>query len=64
MTGNALTARLATSTQIGKVSEELLHSYAHELNGNNFVRDSGKPYFVNRKADADGVILHFLDRAI
>ena len=46
----------------GKVTTEMLYEYVEQINQRNFVRASGKPYFVGRKANVDGTFTHFLDR--
>jgi hypothetical protein len=46
----------------GTVTVEMLHQLASDLNCKRFVIDSGKPYFVNRMANGDGTLTHFLDR--
>ena len=47
----------------GKVTEAQLHAHAESLNSKYFVRNSGKPYFVNSRTDDNGVAVHFLDRS-
>lgn len=41
-----------------------LHAYAENLNGQRWVVDSGLPYFVNKRIQANGATKHFLDRKI
>jgi hypothetical protein len=60
MTANPLLGRQPAGP--GKVTTAMLHDYADRLNRTWFVRHSGKPYHVGRKTDADGSVVHFLDR--
>lgn len=46
----------------GKVTREMLEDYVVRLNGSNFVRHSGKPYFVARRVNDDGTVNYILDR--
>ncbi len=46
----------------GKVTEAMLHEHAYNLNQHFFVINSGKPYFVNKRTDNAGNVVHFLDR--
>lgn len=51
----------------GKVTVEMLHDMAERSNRMNYVIDSGKPYFVNRRweeatSKEPGKYVHFLDR--
>lgn len=39
-----------------------LEQHVASLNGNNWVRASGKLYFINQRTKADGSIEHFVDR--
>jgi len=45
----------------GKVTREMLDDLAVSLNRSNFVRDTGKPYFVSRRFDGEQY-KHELDR--
>jgi hypothetical protein len=62
------TNRLAVVPAVGrpgKVTLESLHDYADKLNAMHWVRQSGKPYFVNQRekpGTKTGEIEHFLDR--
>ncbi len=60
MTANPL--RDVSAPMRGKVTEEMLHDMAFRYNQARWVKDSGKPYFVNRRTRDDGTMLHFLDR--
>lgn len=51
-----------TQRRAGKVTVEMLYELADSLNRSNFVRDSDKKYFVNRKSNGDGTFTHYLDR--
>lgn len=47
----------------GRVTVEMLHEMAADLNRKRFVQGSGWQYFVNLQEDADGTPgKHFLDR--
>ncbi len=39
-----------------------LETYVEEVNRCSFVRDSGRPYFVNQRHGPDGVPIRFIDR--
>lgn len=41
-----------------------LEAHVAKLNNYNWVRASGKPYFVAKRTKADGTIEHFVDRHI
>jgi hypothetical protein len=58
---NPLMAR--PPSRLGRVTLEMLTEYADTLNTTRWVRDSGLPYFVNRRFDeATNTYTHFLDR--
>lgn len=61
MTANPLMLRQPTGS--GRATPDSLASYAEDLNRMNWVKASGQPYFVNKRADDDGV-KHYLDRKI
>lgn len=62
MTANPLLdGQLAKS---GKVTVEMLHELVERSNRMEWVRASGKPYFVGKRTNGDGTFTHFLDRAI
>lgn len=44
--------------------EERLSAYVGHLNNLDWVRDSGKLYFVAKRQKADGTTEHYVDRAI
>jgi hypothetical protein len=48
----------------GRVTAEMLYDHCDELNATNFVKASGKPYFVGQRTNAKGALEHFLDRRI
>lgn len=39
-----------------------LDEFVEQANQNWFVKDSGKPYFVNSKVDGSGQVIRFMDR--
>ena len=57
MTANPLKGQ----TGRGRVTAESLAEYAAKLNRERWVNPD-KPYFVNKRTDADGFVVHFLDR--
>jgi hypothetical protein len=58
MTDNLLTSRLAAS----RPATRDLDQFVAEANRNFWVQDSGRPYFVNERPGADGVMIRFMDR--
>ena len=60
MTANPLLER--QPAKLGRVTKESLEAYAERLNRERWVLATGKPYFVNKRTDADGFTVHFLDR--
>lgn len=61
MTANRL-AVVDGDRRRGTVTVEMLYDLVERSNRMEWVRDSGKPYFVGRRANGDGTITHFLDR--
>lgn len=62
MTSNPLRIIDGSTRRTGKVTVEMLYELADKGNAMDWVRQSRKPYFVDRKANGDGTITHFLDR--
>lgn len=60
MTANPLLA--AAGYRAGTVTADMLHEAAERYNRSEWVRASGKPYFVSRKDNGDGTFTHMLDR--
>lgn len=46
----------------GRVTEDMLHAHAADLNRKHFVITAGKPYFVSRRNEPGGNVVHYLDR--
>lgn len=46
------------------VTKEMLEGLVMQSNALNWVNQSGKPYFLNKRTNDDGTITHFLDRVI
>jgi len=46
------------------VTKEMLEGLVVRSNALNWVKQSGKPYFLNKRTNDDGTITHFLDRAV
>ena len=42
---------------------DALEQHCANLNKLNWVFESGRPYFVNRRENADGSFTHFVDRS-
>lgn len=63
MTDNPLLLKAQVTRRRGKVTVEMLHEQADNLNRSGWVRASGLPYFVNQQPDTkNGGVQHFLDR--
>lgn len=60
--GNELLATVKTESRGGKVTLDMLLEAAERYNRSEWVRQSGKPYFVGRRCNGDGTFTHFLDR--
>lgn len=39
-----------------------LRMHCEELNAMGWVRESGRPYMITSRADANGVVTHYIDR--
>jgi len=50
------------NTQKVAYGVDRLKLHCEELNAMSWVRQSGRPYFISSKADANGVVTHYLDR--
>lgn len=48
----------------GKVTLEMFQEMVERSNAMEWVRQSGKPYFVGKRTNGDGTFTHFLDRMI
>lgn len=64
MTNNPLAERLETTDKKKIVTKEMLEGLVMRSNSLLWVKQSGKPYFLNKRTDDDGTTTHFLDRMI
>lgn len=53
--------RLKKTTTYGV---DMLYKHCEEANKLRWVIASGRPYFVNRRENADGTFTHFVDRSV
>ena len=58
---NALKKTMAEAP-VARYGVDALQSHCEELNAMNWVRKSGRPFYVASKVDDDGVVTHFVDR--
>lgn len=49
-------------TSAGKPSKDRLYTHCDYLNGMPWVRESGLPYFVNKRDDGHGKLVEYVDR--
>lgn len=61
---NPLLGKEGKPLRQARIDEAVLHSHVAYLNNFNWVRDSGLPYFVNKRLNAENVYEHFVDRKI
>lgn len=51
-----------TPKKAGKLTVADLEEHVTWLNSRRFIVNSGLPYFVNKRVEADSSVVHFVDR--
>lgn len=53
--------RLKSSTKVS-YGLDRLRLHCEELNAMGWVRESGRPYMITSRVDANGIVTHYIDR--